>query len=168
MSSSPVLTIPDQRLRCRSAEIVDGTGLATLRDALVATMQAGVGGVGIAAPQIGHLVRMVVVDCGLARHPCANHGRLCMINPKIVRASGHKPGREGCLSVPEWVATVVRNVNIIVDYQDINLDAHVLDAKGFEARVLQHEIDHLDGILFIDRVASARDMVRRMLLDATK
>jgi len=165
----PILTLPDERLRCPSAEIVDGAGeeLVALRDALVSTMLAGAGGVGIAAPQVGRLLRMVVVDCSLARHSCANHGRLCMINPKIVRASGSKPGREGCLSVPEWVATVVRSVNITVNYQDIHLDSHTLDAKNFEARVIQHEIDHLDGKLFIDRVTSARDMVRRMQLDAT-
>lgn len=71
-------------------------------------------------------------------------------------------GREGCLSVPEWVGTVPRARNITVHYQDVEGQRHEISSKAFEARVIQHEIDHLDGTLFIDRVISTKDLVRRM------
>ncbi|MDQ6950666.1 MAG: peptide deformylase [Mariprofundales bacterium] len=160
--AAPILTFPDARLRQVAAEITQKQGLEKLRDCLIATMQSGVGGVGIAAPQIGQLVRMVVVDCRGARHPCAHHGLLCMVNPRIVTASGHKLGREGCLSVPDLVATVSRNKNISVCYQDVVLNTYQIESSGFEARVMQHEIDHLQGVLLIDRVTNVRDIVRRM------
>ncbi len=167
MPTAPIITLPDPRLRRRAAEVETRDGLDELLDTLTETMRHGPGGVGIAAPQIGVAQRVVVIDCRLARHPCRNHGLLRMINPRIVQASGEKPGREGCLSVPEWVATVRRATEIRVCYQDADLAHHTLESTGFEARVIQHEIDHLDGILFIDRVTSTRDMVRRMATRAT-
>ena len=85
-----------------------------------------------------------------------------MVNPEIIDFDGEALGREGCLSVPEWVGTVSRARRIIVRYQDMKGERHELSTKAFEARVIQHEIDHLDGILFIDRIVSTKDMVRRM------
>lgn len=164
----PILTLPDPRLREVSAEITAPLGLDTLCQTLTATMMAGAGGVGIAAPQIGVLQRVIIIDCRQARHRCANHGLLPMINPQILTRSGNKPGREGCLSVPDWVATVRRATKIQLKYQDCALQWHQCEATGFEARVIQHEIDHLDGILFIDRITSTREMVRRMAADANK
>jgi len=125
-------------------------------------MMEGPGGVGIAAPQLGVSKRVIMVDCSLGKHPCKNHGRLIMVNPVIIEKSGKTLGREGCLSVPDWVATVPRSKKITVQYQDAKGKIQTLQTTAFEARVMQHEMDHLDGILFIDRVQSTHDLVRRM------
>jgi len=158
-----ILTLPDARLRqiSKPVEVFD-LALKTLLEAMQTSMEQGPGGVGIAAPQLGELLRVVIVDCSLGLHPCKNHGRLLMVNPEIIYQSGKALGREGCLSVPEWVATVQRSKKVTVRYQDISGEYHELAATGFEARVIQHELDHLDGVLFIDRVLSVHDLVRRM------
>lgn len=125
-------------------------------------MQSGPGGVGIAAPQIGELQRVILVDCRHSRKPCRNHGFLLLCNPLIVDHSGETLGREGCLSVPDWVGIVPRAKTIRLRYQDAEGNEQMLETSGFEARVIQHELDHLDGILFIDRVVSSHDLVRRI------
>jgi peptide deformylase len=118
--------------------------------------------VGIAAPQFGVLQRIVIVDCSLGLHKNKNHGRLIMVNPEIFEQDGEVLGREGCLSVPEWVGTVPRARRVTVRFQDVQGEFHEIQSKAFEARVIQHEIDHLDGILFIDKVVSTKDLIRRM------
>ncbi|MDQ6991222.1 MAG: peptide deformylase [Mariprofundaceae bacterium] len=134
----------------------------TLSETMQRLMHEGAGGVGIAAPQLGISKRVIVVDCSLGKHPCKNHGCLVMANPVIVSQSGKSLGREGCLSVPDWVATVPRAKKITVQYQDDDGQSQCLQSVGFEARVIQHEVDHLNGVLFIDRVLSTHDLVRRM------
>ena len=79
-----------------------------------------------------------------------------MVNPRIVRSSGAEIGREGCLSIPELTANVTRATDIVVEAFTPESSKRVLESKGFEARCLQHEIDHLDGVLFLDRVAALR------------
>ncbi|MDX8397024.1 MAG: peptide deformylase [Mariprofundaceae bacterium] len=158
-----IIRLPDVRLRQKAAEVeVFDANLRALLDEMGTLMEHGPGGVGIAASQLGELVRAIVVDCSLAQHSCKNHGRLCMINPQIIEQSGKVLGREGCLSVPEWVGTVSRSKKITLAYQDGWGDKHQLQSTSFEARVIQHELDHLDGVLFIDRVLSTHDLVRRM------
>ncbi len=121
------------------------------------------GSVGIAAPQIGENSCVILVDCSVSRRPCRNHGLLCLINPEIVSLDGDvMMGREGCLSVPDWVGMVPRSRLVHITYQDQKGDVHHLQASGFEARVIQHEVDHLHGLLFIDRMVSTHDLVRRM------
>ena len=105
--------------------------------------------VGIAAPQIGESVRVAVVDCTGHRKAPDAQGLLVLVNPVIVEASGSEVGREGCLSIPELTANVRRATAITVEAQGVRVEA-----AGFEARVIQHEIDHLDGLLFLDRVES--------------
>jgi len=158
-----IITLPDERLRLKAplVEVFD-VKLRHLLDKMGVLMEQGPGGVGIAAPQLGELVRAIVVDCSLARHSCKNHGRLLMLNPKIISQSGNVLGREGCLSIPEWVGTVSRAKKITLAYQDAWGQPQQLHSSGFEARVIQHELDHLDGVLFIDRVLSTHDLVRRM------
>jgi peptide deformylase len=163
MDAGSLLTLPDKRLRLKSKPIqVFDTHLQDLAKHMFGLMEQGPGGVGLAAPQLGVLKRVIVIDCSLSQRPCRNHGRICMVNPEIISASGEVLGREGCLSVPEWVATVPRAKTITVAYQNVLGENQTLEASGFEARVIQHEIDHLDGILFIDRVLSLRDIVRRL------
>ena len=114
--------------------------------------------VGIAAPQIGESVRVAVVDCTGHRKAPDAHGELILVNPVIVAAEGSEVGREGCLSIPELTANVRRATAIAVEAEGVRVEA-----EGFEARVLQHEIDHLDGLLFLDRVESLEaDVFRRM------
>lgn len=134
-----------------------------LRD-LIDTMQAGPGSVGVAAPQIGASLRVCVVDVSANRHGKENnHGLLCMINPEIILRSGSAIMREGCMSVPDYTGDVERSVEITVRFLEgqKNEEREVV-ASGFEAVAIQHEMDHLDGILFLDRVISvATGLFRR-------
>jgi peptide deformylase len=158
-----ILTHPDKRLRLPSPAVEEfGQGLENMFSALEATMRDGPGGVGIAAPQIGENIRLVVVDCRQSQRPCSHHGLLYMVNPHIEHSEGEALGREGCLSVPDWVGTVPRSKIIRVNYDDAQGKSHIIECSGFEARVIQHEIDHLDGILFIDRVVSTKGLIRRL------
>jgi peptide deformylase len=130
---------------------------------LVDTMLAHPGCVGLAAPQLGELVRVVVVD--LSEHPKAegaNHGRLVLVNPVVVRAAGAHVAREGCLSIPHLTANVRRATEIAVEARTPEGKAVSLESIDFEARCLLHEVDHLDGVLFLDRVDSlGADVFRR-------
>jgi peptide deformylase len=131
-------------------------------DDLVDTMRANPGCVGIAAPQLGDEVRVVAVD--VSEHPRAerHHGLLVLVNPVIVLGAGGEIAREGCLSIPDLTANVRRATEILVEASEPEGEKRAIQAEGFEARCLQHEIDHLDGILFLDRVANlATDVFRR-------
>ncbi len=128
---------------------------------LLETMRAHPRCVGLAAPQIGFGLRLVVVD--VTDHPKAEsgHGLLQLVNPRIVAASGSVTGREGCLSIHDLTANVTRAAEVTVEAVSPEREPLRVDAAGFEARVLQHELDHLDGILFLDRVTSLKDDVFR-------
>jgi len=157
-----VLVHPDPRLKQVATHIDPGGRAPELAADLVDTMRGGPRCVGVAAPQIGELVRMVVVDC--STHPKApeNHGLLVLLNPVVVVSSGSEIGREGCLSIPEITANVRRATVVTVDATDPAGSPLRIDAQGFEARALLHEIDHLDGVLILDRVASLdTDVFRR-------
>jgi len=157
-----ILAHPDPRLRDVSKEIaLFDESLQYLLTELGEALGEGPGAVGVAAPQLGESSRAIIVDCRNSLRPCRNHGLLQMINPKIVAAEGESLGREGCLSVPDWVGMVPRARRVTVEFQGVNGMHQTIESSGFEARVIQHEIDHLDGILFIDRVISTRDLVRR-------
>jgi len=134
---------------------------ATVAADLVDTMRSHPGCVGIAAPQIEHLVRMVVVD--VSEHPkaTAKHGELVLVNPQVVRSHGAEVAREGCLSIPHLTANVRRATEIALEATDPLGEPVAIETEGFEARCLLHEIDHLDGILFLDRIASKQDLFRR-------
>ena len=129
---------------------------------LLDTMRAHPGCVGLAAPQLDEPVRMVVVD--VTGHPKATaaHRELVLVNPSVARASGAEVAREGCLSIPELTANVRRPTDVVVEATGPGGDPVAIETSGFEARCLQHEIDHLDGILFLDRVDSlTTDVFRR-------
>jgi peptide deformylase len=157
-----VLVHPDPRLKQVAQRLEPGEDAQRLATDLVDTMRGGPRCVGVAAPQIGELVRMVVVDC--STHPKApeNHGLLVLVNPVVVMSSGSEIGREGCLSIPEITANVRRATAATVEATDPAGAPLRIDAVGFEARALLHEIDHLDGVLILDRVASLdTDVFRR-------
>jgi peptide deformylase len=129
---------------------------------LVDTMGASPGCVGVSAPQLGELVRMVVVDVSEHRRTTRHHGLLVLVNPRIVLASGADVAREGCLSIPDLTANVRRATEVVIEASTPGGEHRAIEAEGFEARCLQHEIDHLDGILFLDRVDSLKaDVFRR-------
>jgi peptide deformylase len=123
---------------------------------LVDTMRSFERCVGLAAPQIGELSRVIAVD--VRGHPKADtdNGLLVLVNPRIVETDGSQVAREGCLSIPDLTANVRRATRIVVEHAE-----GAVECLGFEARCVQHELDHLDGILFLDRVESLVDDVFR-------
>jgi peptide deformylase len=157
-----VLVHPDGRLKQVAARVEPGETARRVADDLVDTMRGGPRCVGVAAPQIGELVRIVVVDCSTHPKAHSHHGLLRLVNPAVVEASGSEIGREGCLSIPEITANVRRATAVVVEATDPDGAPLRIEAEGFEARALQHEIDHLDGVLILDRVASLdTDVFRR-------
>ncbi len=162
MSRRPILTLPDERLKQVSVPVTAFD--SELRD-FVAELEevrlAGPAAVGIAAPQVGCHQRIVIVDVS-SKKGAANHGHLVLINPEITHWEGYEIGREGCLSVPDYTGNVIRAVRIRLQAQDTSGAEQQFEMEGFEARAVQHELDHLDGVLFIDRVVSRRtDLFRR-------
>jgi len=163
MALLELLRIPDPRLKQVSEPVqrFDDELHAFIAD-LEATRRAGPAAVGIAAPQVGRLQRLVIVDCTQLRRPVPNHGHLVLVNPEIAHWDGYEVGREGCLSVPDYTGNVIRATHIRLKAQDPRGEPLELALEGFEARAVQHELDHLDGLLFIDRVVSRRtDLFRR-------
>ncbi len=161
MAILPVLVYPDERLK-RAAEPVTAFD-AALRDFLsdfLQTLRAAPGCVGLAAPQVDYPTRIVLVDVS-ARPKTPNHGRLVLINPEIMERGGEVIGREGCLSVPDFTGNVARAEWIRVRAQDEYGEWRDYRSEGYEARAVLHEIDHLDGLLFLDRLVSRRDLFRR-------
>jgi peptide deformylase len=163
MAVLEILTIPDERLKQVSepVETFDAELLAFIDD-LEETRQAGPGAVGIAAPQVERFQRILILDVSNTRKPVPNHGYMVLINPEITHWDGYEMGREGCLSVPDYTGNVIRATHIKVKAQDPHGNPLEYEMEGFEARALQHEMDHLDGMLFIDRVVSRRtDLFQR-------
>ena len=163
MAVLEILTIPDERLKQESQPVERfDDELRAFIDDLEETRQAGPGAVGIAAPQVGWFQRILILDCSKMRKPIPNHGHLVLVNPEITHWEGYEMGREGCLSVPDYTGNVIRATKIKLVAQDPNGEPLSFDMEGYEARAAQHEIDHLDGMLFVDRVVSRRtDLFRR-------
>lgn len=159
-----ILTIPDPVLKQISApvETISQHVIKLIED-MRETMTSSKFCVGIAAPQTGVLSRIIVVNVSLNPKPHRNNGLLIMINPQITYSSGKLKSREGCLSVPEFTGNVSRKDKITVEYLDINGKKQTLNTSGFESIVIQHEIDHLDGIVFLDKVSSLKtDIFKRV------
>jgi len=158
-----ILIYPDQRLKqvSESVETIDKNLLEFIHQ-LEQTRLAGPGAVGIAAPQVDVFKQVVIVDVSNMKKPVENHGHMIMINPEITEWEGMDMGREGCLSVPDFTGNVIRAEKIKVKYTNETGQTIEIDSTGFEARAIQHEIDHLDGMLFLDRLVSRRsDLFKR-------
>ena len=162
MAVRPVVRLPETVLSRRAAEV---TGLDTAAHALgrdlVDTMRGSPACVGIAAPQIGEPIRAFCVDVtghGKAR---SCHGLIVLFNPEVVATSDPVVAREGCMSVPDLTGDVSRATRIVVRGLTPDGDDRVIHADAFEARALLHELDHLDGILFLDRVVAHDRVFRR-------
>lgn len=164
MAICEILIYPDERLKTMCAPVANlDAGVDTLIQNLVDTMLASGHSVGVAAPQIGDLRRVAVVDVSRSKlGRDNNHGLLTMVNPEIISHSGQKVMREGCMSVPDYTGNVTRAEEIIIEFLDQDGSERVIRASGFEAVAIQHELDHLDGLLFLDRVSSLKtDVFRR-------
>ncbi|TDB70317.1 peptide deformylase [Micromonospora sp. KC723] len=159
----PVVTAPNPVLS-RPGVAVDPTAEETVRLAadLIATMRVSPGCVGLAAPQVGVGVQVFAVD--VTGHPKAVtvHGIFVLCNARVVEATRWKAGREGCMSVPDLTGDVKRASRLVVEGELPGTGKSVrLVTDGFEARALQHEIDHCAGQLFLDRVAGAHAVYQR-------
>ncbi len=164
MAVKDIVVYPDKRLKenCAYIEQIDEGVLKKAND-LLETMRFYSHSVGIASPQIGNLIRIIAIDASKNKKgQKINHGELVMLNPEILDWQSIIKTREGCMSVPDYTGNVNRARKITVKYLDLDGKEHQFDTEGFEAVVIQHEIDHLDGILFIDRIISKNtDLFRR-------
>ncbi len=150
MSLRKIRTKEDELLRKTSRTVEEITPrIKTLLDDMAETMYAS-DGVGLAAPQIGVLRRVVVIDVG--------EGLYELINPEIIKKEGTQTGPEACLSVPNLQGTVTRPERVTVRAQNREGKTYTFSAEGFFARAVCHELDHLDGILYVDM---AEDLMER-------
>jgi peptide deformylase len=163
MAILEILKLPDPRLKQVASEVDQfNDELRAFIDDLEETRLNGPAAVGIAATQVGRLQRIVIVDCANTRKPVPNQGRLVLVNPEITEWDGFELGREGCLSVPDYTGNVIRAERIKLKAQDPFGLSLEYEMEGFEARAVQHEVDHLDGTLFVDRLVSRRtDLFQR-------
>ena len=167
MAIRDILRVPDERLKQLSTPVrrFDAALRLAIAD-LEETRLAGPAAVGIAAPQVGWFERVVIVDVS-TKKGVPSHGHLILVNPEIEHWEGYEIGREGCLSVPDYTGNVIRATRIRLQAQDSSGKPLSFEVEGFEARAVQHEIDHLDGLLFTDRVVSRRtDLFRRKVYAA--
>src|SRR4030067_3469111 len=165
MAILPILRFPDPRLKEKSAPVTGVTAeVSAFIDDLLGTMRAFPGCGGIAAPQVGNQSRIVAVDVSVHRRGSQeeNHGLLVLVNPEILAMGGKQLVREGCMSVPDYTANVQRAQGVRGDAISRGGRQVILEAIGFEAVAIQHEGDHLDGYLFLDRGSSIKtDLFRR-------
>lgn len=163
----PILMPPNPMLRAKTRKVgpQDFEQVRALLPAMFATMYAAPG-IGLAAPQIGVGLRVAVVDL----MPDNEKAPMALINPEVIRVSEDWATREeGCLSLPGQYADVSRPARVAVRYQDPEGATHELEAEGLLSVCLQHEIDHLDGILFVDHLSALkRNMLMRKLAKELK
>lgn len=146
----PIVKYPDPVLAQVAAPItVFDKALRQLADDMFASMYAAEG-IGLAAPQIGILKRITVIDTSFGKD--ANE-KLVLINPEIVAHEGRRSEEEGCLSLPDIRDKVLRHATVTVRAQDVHGDWFEVDGEDLLSRAMQHEMDHLDGVLFIDRLS---------------
>jgi peptide deformylase len=162
MAVRPVIRLPDPILHTPAVEVADvgSDELRVARD-LLDTMRASPACVGIAANQIGATVRAFVVDVTGHRKARSCHGEVVLFNPVLVETAEPDIAREGCMSVPDLTGDVPRPTIVVVRGLTAEGEERTIEADAFEARALLHELDHLDGKLFLDRVASAASVFRR-------
>jgi peptide deformylase len=157
----PILRYGEQPLHQPASVVTDfDDSLQRLIDDLIETMYAAPG-IGLAAPQVGVPARVFVADLSVGRD---RDGLIVMVNPTFVEREGMQLEDEGCLSVPGFNATVVRPSRAVLQGFDRHGQEHTIEAKGLLARAFQHEMDHLDGVVFVDRLRGIkRDLIVRRI-----
>ncbi len=163
MAVLPIRVFPDPFLK-QATRLIDQLSPQVLRliEDLTETMRHHPRCVGLAAPQVGRELRLAVVD--VTGHPTARggHGLLVLVNPQVVGRGGRVIQREGCLSIPDLTGNTERASRVQVRARDTGGRQWLRWFEGFEAIAIQHEVDHLDGTLFLDRVANLKtDVFRR-------
>jgi peptide deformylase len=154
MARRPLIHVDNPLLREKSKKVRQFTpSLRVLINDMVDTMHEE-HGIGLAAPQIGVLQRIIVAELPEDEEDPQSGKLFAIVNPEIVKAAGEAEGQEGCLSIPTWYGLVKRATSVVIKGQDARGKPTRVKAEGTLARVLQHEIDHLNGVLFIDLVES--------------
>jgi peptide deformylase len=162
----PILYVPDPKLRAKAKPVQPGDPrVPALAEKMLATMYKAPG-IGLAAPQIGELLRLVVVDV----RPDEKPDPMVLVNPEIVAQSNETATREeGCLSLPNQFADVTRPARVKVRWTDLGGARKEIEADGLLSACLQHEIDHLNGVLFVDHISALkRNMLLRKLAKELK
>ena len=161
MALLPIRIYPDPVLRQRCTEVDSfDADLEKLIEDMVETMHRAPG-IGLAASQVGVRTRVAVVDLSVGE---SADELLVMVNPEVVSSAGSATESEGCLSIPDYTDKVTRPEEIVVRARDVSGDEYEVDAEGLLARAIQHEIDHLNGILFVDHLRGLRkERARRFL-----
>ncbi|HWE06659.1 MAG TPA: peptide deformylase [Rhizomicrobium sp.] len=156
-----IVKYPDPVLSARGENVTEfGPELGQFVEEMWASMYAA-HGIGLAAPQVGVSKRITVIDASFKERP---DEKLVLINPEIIKREGKQFEEEGCLSLPEIRDKVHRAARVTVRAQDVNGEFFEADGEELLARAIQHEIDHLDGILFIDRLSPLkRDLAKRKI-----
>jgi peptide deformylase len=159
----PLLLAPDPRLKVKTRPVAapDWAMIRSILPRMLATMYAAPG-IGLAAPQVGLDLRFAVIDL----QPDEKPAPITLINPRIEQMSREETTREeGCLSLPGHYAEVTRPERVVVTYEDVDGQSQTIEADGLLATCLQHEIDHLDGILFVDHLSALkRNMILRKMV----
>ncbi|ENG5980085.1 peptide deformylase [Vibrio sp. 1641] len=145
MAVLEILSIPDPRLRVKAEKVTDVSTVQTLIDDMLETLYATGNGIGLASTQVGRKEAVVVIDISDERND-----PLILVNPEVVSGENKALGQEGCLSVPEYYADVERYTSVVVSALDRDGNPITIESDEFLAIVMQHEIDHLSGNLFID------------------
>ena len=162
----PILRLGDSILSAptRPIEVVTPE-IDTLIDDMIETMYAAPG-IGLAAPQVGISLKVFVIDLSLGKDRA---GLKVMLNPEFVEREGMQLEEEGCLSIPGFTATVARPKRVVVRGLDRQLDEYTIEGTGLLARALQHEVDHLNACLFVDRLRGiSRDLIVRKVRKLAK
>jgi peptide deformylase len=162
----PILRLGDSILSEPARPVDDITPeIETLIDDMIETMYAAPG-IGLAAPQIGVSLKIFVIDLSLGKDPTALH---TMINPQFIEREGMQLEEEGCLSIPGFTATVARPKRVVVEGLNRHGEKYRLEGTGLMARALQHEVDHLNSCLFVDRLRGiSRDLILRKIKKLSK
>ncbi|KLV03820.1 peptide deformylase [Photobacterium aquae] len=154
MAVLDILTAPDPRLKLKAEKVTDFQAAQQLIDDLLDTMYETSNGIGLAATQVGRREAIVVIDLSEERND-----PLILVNPEVVSGSDKEMGQEGCLSVPEYYADVERYTSVVVKAQDRNGEEMTIESNDFLAIAMQHEIDHLQGNLFIDYLSPLKQQM---------
>jgi|ERR1035437_115227 peptide deformylase len=150
----PILVVPDDRLKTKCPKIPNiDTRIQKLAKDMIATMRDA-HGIGLAGPQVGIMLRLIVCEVENQLHVIAN--------PQLARVEGNEVGTEGCLSIPGYVGDVERAIKVVVKGKNMKGKDIRIKAEGLLARCFQHEIDHLDGILYTDKLISPKTFRKRI------
>ncbi|MFK0666413.1 peptide deformylase [Aeromonas salmonicida] len=154
MAILDILTIPDPRLRIKAERVEDITAVQSLIDDMLETLYTTENGIGLAATQVGRKEAIVIIDLSESRDQ-----PLILINPEVISGTDKAFGQEGCLSIPDYYADVERYSSVVVSALDRHGNQLTMESSEFLAIVMQHEIDHLDGNLFIDYLSPLKQQM---------